>query len=289
MFRVTNNLAAGLEYGSLSTNFGDPANAVRIAAADVKADIDMTANAGQSTDLKTVFGSGYYPTTASKYYFPIEPGVARAAWYVIVWKPVTGYEMMIDAETGRILWRQNMGKDQTQSATYNTWANTTNAMFTHDSPAPLSPGPLDPALGTQGAVAPRTMVTLVGNEAPNQFNNNGWITDGGNSTEGNNVIAGLDRGTPNGPDAAVTGSGSRVFDFATIVPPDTIPGGTSYPLPAGESITPCGTPSATVQDSQKASVVYMFYIVNRLHDVLYRHGFTEQARNFQLYNFGRGG
>jgi hypothetical protein len=33
----------------------------------------------------------------------------------------------------------------------------------------------------------------------------------------------------------------------------------------------------------------MFFIVNRLHDVLYRHGFVEQARNFQLDNFGRGG
>ena len=290
MFRVINNLASGLEYGSLSTEFGDPANAVRIAAADVKADVDMTLNAAESNDLKATFGTGYYPTTASKYYFPIEPGLARAAWYVIVWKPVNGYEMMIDAETGQILWRQNMGKDQTQSATYNVWSSASNLMLSQDSPAPLSPGPIDPALGTQGPLLPRTMISLVGNEGTNNFNNNGWITDGGNATEGNNVIAGLDRGSPNGPDAAITGSGSRVFDFATNVPPDTIPGGTSYPLPAGEANSPCpGTPNATVLDSQKAAVVQMFFYVNRLHDVLYRHGFTEQARNFQLDNFGRGG
>ena len=290
MFRVINNLASGLDYDSLRTDFGDPANAVRIAAADVKADVDMTLNAAESNDLKATFGSGYYPATASKYYFPIEPGLARAAWYVIVWKPVNGYEMMIDAETGRVLWRQNMGKDQLQTATYNVWPSANNAMLSQDSPAPLSPGPIDPSLGTQGPILPRTMVTLIGNEGPNAFNNNGWINDADNSTAGNNVIAGLDRGSPNGPDAAITGSGTRVFDFPTNVPPDTIPGGTNYPLPLGEAVSPCpATPSATVQDSQKAAVVQMFFYMNRLHDVLYRHGFTEQARNFQLDNFGRGG
>ncbi len=288
MYRVVNNLASGLEYSNLTREFGDPANIVRIAATNVKAEVDMTPNAAESTDLKAVFGSGYYPTTASKYYFPIEPGLARAAWYVVVWKPVSAYELIIDAETGKVLWRQNMAKDQTQSATYNVWANSTSPMFAADSPAPLSPGPIDPTLGTQGALQARTMVTLIGNEAPNAFNNNGWITDGANATEGNNVIAGLDRASPNGVDAAVSGSGSRVFDFASTPPPGTpAPGG--YPLPDGQTPTPCQAAPPAVGDSQKAAVVQMFFIVNRLHDVLYRHGFVEQARNFQLDNFGRGG
>lgn len=289
MFRVINNLAAGLDYSSLSRSFGNPADAVRIAAENVKAEVDMTLNRAESTDQKAVFGTGYYPATASKYYFPIEPGLARAAWYVIVWKPVNGYEMMIDAETGKILWRLNMGKDQTQAATYNVWNSTSNAMLSADNPGPLTPGPIDPSLGTQGAFQPRASVTLIGNEGMNSFNNNGWINDGDNSTAGNNVIAGLDRGAPNGVDTPVTGSGMRVFDFATVVPPqDTT--GMQYPLPTGEVINPCpATPNATVLDSQKASVVQMFYVVNRLHDVLYRHGFVEQARNFQLDNFGRGG
>jgi hypothetical protein len=290
MYRVVNNLASGLDHGSLSTDFGDPADAVRAAAVDVRAEVDMTPNVAESTSLKAVFGSGYYPTTASKYYFPIEPGLARAAWYVVVWKPVNAYELMIDAETGKVLWRQNMAKDQTMSATYNVWSNTTSAMLAMDSPAPLSPGPIDPALGTQGALQARTMITLIGNEAPNTFNNNGWINDADNSTAGNNVLAGVDRGSPNGVDAAIVGSGARVFDFVTNVPPDTIPMGTNYPLPLGEANSPCpATPNPTVQDSQKAAVVQMFYVVNRLHDVLYRHGFVEQARNFQLDNFGRGG
>ncbi len=289
MFRVVNNLAAGLDYGSLSKEFGNPADAVRIAADNVKAEVDMTLNRAESTQDKAVFGTGYYPATASKYYFPIEPGLARAAWYVVVWKPVNGYEMLIDAETGKILWRQNMGKDQTQAATYNVWNSTSNAMLSADNPAPLTPGPVDPTLGTQGAFQARNSVTLIGNEAPNTFNNNGWINDGDNATAGNNVIAGLDRGSPNGVDVAVAGSGMRVFDYATVVPPqDTT--GQQYPLPTGEGINPCqAAPNATVLDSQKAAVVQMFYVVNRLHDVLYRHGFVEQARNFQLDNFGRGG
>ena len=31
------------------------------------------------------------------------------------------------------------------------------------------------------------MVTLIGNEACSTFNNLGWITDGGNTTAGNNT------------------------------------------------------------------------------------------------------
>ncbi|HEX6126599.1 MAG TPA: M36 family metallopeptidase [Pyrinomonadaceae bacterium] len=288
MFRVVNNLASGLDYGSLRRDFGDPANAVRIAAANVRADVDMTPNA-ESTDLKAVFGGGPYPTTASKYYFPIETGLVRAAWYVVVWKPINGYEVIVDAESGKVLWRQNMGKDQTQAATYNVWANTTSFMLAMDSPAPLSPGPIDPAMGTQGTLQPRTMVTLIGNEAPNTFNNNGWITDGTNALEGNNTQAGLDRASPGGPDLPIiTGSPNRVFNFAANPPPGN-PGPGDNPLPDGQTVTPCAAAPPAVEDKQRAAVTYMFYVVNRLHDVLYRHGFTEQARNFQLDNFGRGG
>lgn len=289
MYRVVNNLASGLDYGSLSSDFGDPAEAVRVAATDVRAEVDMTPNAAESTDLKAVFGSGYYPTTASKYYFPIETGLARASWYVIVWKPVNAYEMIIDAETGKVLWRQNMAKDQTQSVTYNVWSNSTSAMNTMDSPAPLSPGPIDPALGTQGVLQPRTNVTLIGNEAPNTFNNNGWMNDGTNSLEGNNVQAGLDRATPNGPDTPlITGSSNRVFDFASNPPPGN-PAPGDAPLPAGQTPTPCQAAPPVVNDFQRASVTQMFYALNRMHDYLYLRGFTEQARNFQLDNFGRGG
>ena len=59
---------------------------------------------------------------------------------------------------------------------------------------------------------PRVTVTLVGNEAPSTFNNLGWITDGANSTDGNNVEAGIDRNGTNGVDVTVAGT-SRTFSF----------------------------------------------------------------------------
>ncbi|KAG2003700.1 extracellular elastinolytic metalloproteinase [Coprinopsis cinerea AmutBmut pab1-1] len=39
----------------------------------------------------------------------------------------------------------------------------------------------------------------------------------------------------------------------------------------------------------EAAKTNAFYIINSLHDVTYRYGFTERAFNFQVNNFGRGG
>jgi hypothetical protein len=83
-----------------------------------------------------------------------------------------------------------------------------------DSPFPGTPGPTAPN-GTQFPGIPRTLITRVGNEAPYTFNNNGWINDGGNTTDGNAVEAGLDRENPNGidPNGKPFGAPDRVFDF----------------------------------------------------------------------------
>ncbi|KJA20476.1 hypothetical protein HYPSUDRAFT_203789 [Hypholoma sublateritium FD-334 SS-4] len=42
-------------------------------------------------------------------------------------------------------------------------------------------------------------------------------------------------------------------------------------------------------DNVDAARVNAFYIANTVHDFLYRYGFTEEAFNFQQYNFNRGG
>lgn len=42
-------------------------------------------------------------------------------------------------------------------------------------------------------------------------------------------------------------------------------------------------------DNVDAARVNGFYVVNKLHDVLYRYGWTEDAFNFQTDNFGMGG
>ncbi|KAI9434877.1 Fungalysin metallopeptidase-domain-containing protein [Lactarius indigo] len=45
----------------------------------------------------------------------------------------------------------------------------------------------------------------------------------------------------------------------------------------------------TVAVNVAAAVVNAFYIVNTVHDVTYRYGFTESTFNFQTNNFGKGG
>ncbi|HLM62595.1 MAG TPA: M36 family metallopeptidase, partial [Pyrinomonadaceae bacterium] len=276
MFRVVNNLAPGLDYNGLSTDFGSAEVAVRRAAGYINHNLnesETTRNGAASTDLKVVFGQGDWATTAEKMYFPVEVGVARTAWRVLIWEPVNAYYVIVDAETGTMLSRENITKDQTEPATFNVYANTTSLLKTMANPAPLSPNPISPLLGTQGVLMPRSNVTLIGNEAPYTFNNNGWINNGANTTDGNAVEAGIDRVTPNGVDAAVVGT-NRVFNF-------------TYTPGAGANNGPGDSPLLPAY--QNGAATNLFYVSNRYHDETYLLGFTEQARNFQHDNFGRGG
>ncbi len=271
MVRVINNLAPGLDYDSLSTDFRNPTDAVRAAFRNINAEptkLDVEVNAAASNDLKTVFGNGDWATTAERMYFPTEPGVAIPSWRVLIWQPVNAFYVIVDTE-GRMLWRKNITEDQTQAATYQVYNNTNAFMKAADSPAPLSPGPIDPTLGTQGALLARTNVSLIGNEVPNTFNNNGWITDGANITDGNALEAGIDRDGTNGVDAPQTGSPNRIFDSTwNPAPGNPAPGDDPLTVPA-----------------QRGAVIQMFYVMNRYHDAMYERGFTEAAFNFQTTNF----
>ncbi|MGE3468120.1 MAG: M36 family metallopeptidase, partial [Pyrinomonadaceae bacterium] len=283
MIRVVNNLAPGMDYGRLSTDFGNPVDAVVEAAKHINHDIrpeDVTRNATASTDLKVVFGEGDSATLAEKIYFPTEPGVAVPAWRVLIWQPVNAYYVIVDAESGVVLWHKNISDDQAQSATYQIYSNTNAYSNMADHAAPLSPGPNDPGLGTQGTLLTRNNVTLIGNEGANSFNNNGWITDGTNITDGNANEAGLDRVSPDGVDAPMQGdttcpgAGCRTFTSTWNPPPGS-------PAPGDDPLTP---------QAQRGAVIQMFYIMNLYHDELYKRGFNEPARNFQHVNFaGQGG
>ncbi len=284
MLRAINNLAPGLDYETLSRDFRNPTDAVRAAFRHINSEptkLDIERNDAASSDLKVVFGNGDNATTAEKMYFPTEPGVARPAWRVVIWEPVTAWMVIVDAETGTLLWRKNAGEDQTTAATYQVYTNSNAYINSADSPAPLTPGPLNPTTGTQGAIIPsRNNVTLIGNEAPNPgMNNLGWITDGTNITDGNNVEAGIDRVAPDGVDApqpgdtACPGAGCRVFTSTWNPPPGN-------PTPGDAPLT---------AQAQRGAVIQMFYAMNLYHDVLYDLGWTEPAFNFQNDNFGRGG
>lgn len=279
MFRVVNHLAPGLDYHTVSTGFGDPANAVKAAFDHVSREMtseDIQVNAAASSGTKTVFGSGDWATTAEKFYFPTEAGVAIPAYRVLVWQPVNAYYVIVDANNGKLLWRKNQTFDQSQSATYQIYANSNAYINVADSPAPLSPyisAGTNPADGAQGTLITRTNRTLIGNEGDLSFNNSGWITDGANITDGNAVQAGIDRDGTNGVDAPQTGAPNRVFDSTWNPPPGA---------PAPGDV-------ATVAAAQRGAVIQMFYIMNLYHDELYKRGFTEAFRNFQNDNFGRGG
>ncbi|MBK8465613.1 MAG: M36 family metallopeptidase [Chloracidobacterium sp.] len=283
MIRVINNLAPSLDYNSLSTDFNDPLAAVRAAAALINNDtskLNLRVNSKESTDIKTVFGTGDSAPTAEKMYFPTEPGVAIPAWRVLIWQPVNAYYVIVDAATGTMLWRKNITQDQTQSATYSVYANPNAMINVADNPFPLTPGPTSPN-GSQGAAIGRTSITRIGNEAPYTFNNLGWITDGLNKTDGNAIQAGLDRDGTDGVDTNSEAAGtSRTFNFSyNPLNPNTNTG--DAPIPATQTY-----PGSAFQ---QGTVTQLFYISNWYHDELYRLGFTEQARNFQNDNFGRGG
>ena len=283
IIRVINNLAPGLANSAVSDDFGDALEAVRAGARHINVEagsIDLRANAEESSDLKRTFGTGDSATTAEKMYFPTEPGVAVPAWRVLIWRPVNAFYIIVDAHTGTMLWRKNITEDQTQSSTYSVYTNPNAMMNVADNPFPMTPGPTSPN-GVQGTAISRTTISRIGNEAPYQFNNNGWITDGGTVTDGNAIQAGLDRDGVDGVDTnSEASSASRNFSYAfSPFDPNTNSG--DAPVPSPQTY-----PGSAYQ---QGSVTQLFYITNWYHDELYRLGFTEQARNFQQDNFGRGG
>src|SRR5687768_4972445 len=169
LFRVVNNFAPGLDYASLSGEFNDPAEALAAASRHINYELpagETAKNAARSSEMKTQFGEGDWSPIAEKVYFPTETGVAIPAWRVIIWQPVRGYMVIVDAESGELLWRKNVTEDQTQQATYDVYTNSQAMINVADSPAPASPTILDPGLGIQGLPLLRNTVVRVGNEAP---------------------------------------------------------------------------------------------------------------------------
>ena len=182
IIRVINNLAPGLDYQSLSTDFGDAGQAVLAAARHIGAtadERDVKVIESESNDLKLTFESGQFAdkTTAEKMYFPVEHGVARAAWRVLLWNNPEAYYVIVDAQDGTLLWRKGITEYQTRSATYGVYGNMTSRLRTADSPLPSTPGCLSPLTCPEPALISRQNITLIGNEPPYTFNNLGWIPD----------------------------------------------------------------------------------------------------------------
>lgn len=99
----------------------------------------------------------------------------------------------------------------------------------------------------------------------------GWLGAGSQTTQnisGNNTHTYLDTDANNAPDNLAGATSVTNGDFLTA---------------ADLTVTP-----ATV-GNRNVAVQNLFFLNNFVHDVLYRHGFTEAAGNFQINNFGNGG
>ena len=195
-------------------------------------------------------------TEAALTWLPMNRTDLRLCWDVTLTVPARGemFRILVDAQTGQALLRRCLTA-YLSDASYR--------VFTSDSPSPFSPGH-STALTNQPPLLSRQLLTLTAlstNASPA-----GWITDGENTTLGNNVDAHLDKDNNNVPDpgSRPTGSPFRIFDF------------------------PMNLTQAPVTYTN-ATVVQLFYLNNWMHDKLYDLGFTEAAGNFQTANFGRGG
>ncbi|AZA78314.1 T9SS C-terminal target domain-containing protein [Chryseobacterium sp. G0186] len=109
--------------------------------------------------------------------------------------------------------------------------------------------------------------TLLTNPWDLTASSEGWHSDGTNhytNTRGNNVYAYTDENNTNIPQFSPDGGAGRNFDFPLDI---TLP----------------------PQNYTSAAVTNLFYMNNKIHDVFYKFGFTESAKNFQTNNFGKGG
>lgn len=112
--------------------------------------------------------------------------------------------------------------------------------------------------------------TLVANPWLLDASPDGWHTISGgtfvgsfNTTRGNNVMAYDDRANGNAPGSYADGGATRLFDFPFVVNDTT--------------------------GNLNAATTNLFYANNKIHDTFYKLGFNEVSRNFQAFNFGKGG
>jgi len=83
------------------------------------------------------------------------------------------------------------------------------------------------------------------------------------NTRGNNVMAYEDKRNANVAGAYAEGGAGRSFDFPFV--------------------------TNNTAGNLNAATTNLFYLSNKIHDIFYRLGFTETSRNFQAWNFAKGG
>jgi hypothetical protein len=107
--------------------------------------------------------------------------------------------------------------------------------------------------------------------------NGSWVT--GTTTDGNNVIAYLDRDNSNANDEYQPSNASQHFRYAFTDAWRGLPDGTSL------ADLDAGTVTAALDADIDAIITQLFYYTNDMHDWLWGHGFDEASGNFQATNF----
>ncbi|MCW5920853.1 MAG: T9SS-dependent M36 family metallopeptidase [Saprospiraceae bacterium] len=208
-------------------------------------------------------------------------GSVRLAWTLVIEQATSSdiWNMRVDAQTGLVLSKYN----------HTVYCQAGHAHRVGDVCDDEQPAAASAAETSKAASPPQASGTynvfalpvespahgdrsLVVNPADPVASPYGWHDTNGapgaeyTYTRGNNVWAYDDRNNDNVGTAAESAQGgpSLIFDF----PYD----------PNGEPL-----------DNLDAAITNLFYMNNMLHDITYRFGFDEQAGNFQVNNYGKGG
>ncbi|WP_426566319.1 M36 family metallopeptidase [Angustibacter sp. McL0619] len=191
------------------------------------------------------------------------PGGTRRAWQVITMGSAKPSVHVLDAETGRILYRASLSSDangpSTPAAPAAKGANLNALIFDNFPGAPRG--------GTARKVS---------------MNRPGWFTTGATTLTGNNAHTYTDVNDDNAPQASeeVNSQGGPSFRFTLV-----------RAFPAGQpcDIWICTWDPETANSwaaNRQRTATNNFYLVNLYHDHLAKApiGFTEAAGNFQLVN-----
>ncbi len=229
-----------------------PASALEDVAGKVAGVSGFTATKTGTQAGYDVFAKGPFASSSyvKKVAFPTSDG-ARAAYSVLfVEKLDEGYQVVVDAETGKQLHKSSLVQNDTGGTIYDNYPGAPaggqprHVSFDKNDASPN--GYVDPT-GVLG-----TGITTFGNNANAHAN---W----------SNYIAPVDQGP-----RPVSPTGQFDYRFADHW-----------------GTTKCD-PTSYPQDQEPAST-NLFYQHNRIHDEYYRLGFTESAGNFQVDNFGKDG
>ena len=299
--RTVGRIVPGVDESRVPSTEGriSAAEALRFALASVGTSVDLSKLTAHPTardpwPFEVVSSDPRFirPVPSRLTYFPLGPGIVVPAWeQVSLLEGLQGWYTVVDARTGTLLFRKNTRLDySSQPARFAVYARPDGTPL--ESPAPGSPNNLLPGSGTQFPTVPRTIVSMLEVQDP-IASPDGWIPDGGETTEGNNTNVFLDPYGMLRPDRTVLDDWGH-----PVGNPDTLgnnrdflgssPRDFNYSPPPLD-MNPDAGDSPFLLGYQRGSVTHLFYLVNYWHDRMYRLGFDEAAGNYQALNFDRGG